>query len=382
MHVLIIPSWYPSRHRPINGIFFKEQAEILSNKIDKVGVIAPLYRSFKNFDFSQNQIQSEQNNGVITFTEEIWHFPKIEKINEKRWLNTCERLFEKYISIYGKPDIIHIHSVILAGFFAKKTKDKYNIPFIITEHATGFALNLYRARYPDFKKIIACSSYNIAVSQSLADILKERIEGTWNVIPNTIKNSFFKNGKVAANKRLGNKLYFFTLSNLIPIKGLDLLLEAFSQVIKNHDNLHLTIGGEGSERKLLEDITRKKGLSENVKFLGNLTRQRAIEEYGKADFYISPSLQETFGVVIIEALSFGLPVVVTRCGGPEYIVNDSVGIVVEKNSVDELIRGINHILANKNAYNREKIIKYCEETYSENVVSERIINVYNKVLNG
>lgn len=383
-HVLIIPSWYPSRHKLINGIFFKEQAEILAQKIHKVGVVAPLYRSFKNFDFSPNQTKEENINGVITYTEEIWHFPKIENWNRKRWLSTCENLFEKYISVYGKPDIIHVHSIILGGFFAKYIKEKYNIPFVITEHATGFALGIYKKEYEDFKLITASSSYNIAVSQSLADTLVEGINGEWNVIPNTIKDIFFEQGKIAVNKRngIGTDINFFTLSNLIPIKGLDLLLEAFSRALEIHNNIFLTIGGEGNERGNLEKIVKEKNLSKNVIFLGNLTRERAMEEYGKTDFYISSSLQETFGVVIIEALSFGVPSVVTRCGGPEYIVNDSVGIVVERNSVEELVRGINYILENKDTYDRSKIIDYTKEKYSENVVGKQILNVYNNVLNG
>ncbi|WP_185287530.1 glycosyltransferase family 4 protein [Chryseobacterium lactis] len=383
-HILIIPSWYPSRHKLINGIFFKEQAEILTRKVDKVAVIAPLYRSFKSFDLSPNQTQEEKINGVITYTEEIWHFPKIDKLNRQRWLNTCNHLFEKYISKHGKPDIIHVHSIILGGFFAKYIKEKYNIPFVITEHATGFALGIYEKEYPDLKKIMAFSSYNIAVSQSLADTLVDRIGGEWNVIPNTIKNIFFENGKNALvqKNKIGSKIHFFTLSNLIPIKGLDLLLDAFSIVLNDYSEIYLTIGGEGNERKYLESITKKKGLDRNVIFLGNLTRERAMEEYAKADFYVSPSLQETFGVVVIEALSFGLPAVVTRCGGPEYIVNNSVGIVVERNSVDELVKGIIHILKNKDYYDRKKIIEYSEGKYSEDVVSEKIINVYNKVLNG
>ncbi|WP_263601390.1 glycosyltransferase [Chryseobacterium sp. PET-29] len=383
-HLLIIPSWYSSRHRPIVGIFFKEQAEILSKKIDKVGVVSPLFRSFKDFDVSGNQNQFMNVNGVITYTQEIWHYPLLEKLNNKRWFTTCKHLFEKYINDNGLPDIIHVHSITIARDIIKYINKKYNIPFVITEHSTGFAMNGYNKKdLKIFKSNIDYCAYNIAVSESLAQTLSQKLGSTWNVIPNTIQNVFFEEG----NKRLSfprdkQKKIFFTLSNLIPVKGLDILIKAFSMLYKENTNVELWIGGDGSEKKNIEHQIKELKMEDRVFLLGKLDRENVLENLKKADFYISPSLQETFGVVIIEALAMGLPTVATRCGGPEHIINDEVGIIVEKGSADELYSAMKLILANENNYDSKKIIDYCRDNYSEDVVSEKIINVYREVLNG
>ncbi len=383
-HVLIIPSWYPSRHRPIPGIFFKEQAEILSKKIDKVGVISPLFRSFKDFDFTKNEENYYEINGVNTYTEEIWHYPKLRKLNKKNWVKTCKQLFHKYIAENGLPDIIHIHSVMYAGKFAEYAKKKYNVPFVITEHATGFALDYFSNKeLKEFSKEIKSSSYNIAVSQSIADTLTEKINGKWKVIPNTIKNVFFEEGiKNLHNTKNKNKKIFFSLSGLIPIKGLNVLIDAFTILEKQFPDTELWIGGDGTEKTKLQNQILQNRLQDKVFLLGKLSQSEVIENLRKVHFYVSPSLQETFGIVIIEALALGLPTVATICGGPEHIINDKVGVVVEKNSAAELYQAMKYLLQNEEQYNSEEIINYCRENYSEDVVSDAIIEVYKQVQHG
>lgn len=383
-HLLIIPSWYPSRHRPIVGVFFKEQAEILSKKIDKVGVISPLFRSFKDFDAAGNKYTVNISNQVITYTKEIWHYPLLKNTNNKNWFKTCKFLFEKYVSDNGMPEIIHIHSITMAGEIAKYIKEIYKIPFVITEHATGFALNVYDQQdLQRFRDIANYSSKNIAVSNSLAEILNKKVGSNWGIIPNTIQNIFFEKGNEKLNQKQNeNKKVFFTLSYLIPIKGINILIDSFYQLIKEYNNVELWIGGDGSERKNLEKQIKELKVNDKVFLLGGLDRNTVLEKLKQVDFYVSPSLQETFGIVIIEALAMGLPTVATKCGGPEYIVNDEVGIIVEKGSAQALHSAMKSILNNEKNYNRKKIIEYCKQNYSEEVVSEKIINVYRNVLNG
>lgn len=383
-HVLIIPSWFPSRHRPITGIFFKEQAEILSKKIPKVGLISPLFRSLKDFDRSRNKSEFKVVDGVITYTKEIWHYPFVKKINNANWFKTCKLLFEKYISENGIPEVIHIQSITIAGEIAAYIKDTYNIPFVVTEHATGFALNTYNKKeLKHFREILTRSSINIAVSEGLAKTLHEVIGGDWAVIPNTIQNTFFDNvSKQPHFPKNKNKKVFFSLSNLIPIKGIGILVDSFSKLLKDYDNIELWIGGDGSEKHNIEKQIKELSISDKIFLLGRIDRNIVLEKLKEADFYVSPSLQETFGIVIIEALAMGLPTIATRCGGPEYIITDDVGVITEKGSVDKLYSAMKFILENENKYDREKIIEYCRQNYSEEVIGEQIIKAFKKSLNG
>ena len=96
--------------------------------------------------------------------------------------------FENYVEKFGYPDLIHIHSIITAGQFAVYAKKKYNIPFVVTEHSSGFDRNLYSKReLMSFKAEVTESSHNFAVSKSLAEVLAKSIGGTWDVLPNWVK---------------------------------------------------------------------------------------------------------------------------------------------------------------------------------------------------
>lgn len=382
MHVLIIPSWYTSRHRPINGIFFKEQAEILAKKLNKVGVIAPLYRTARNLDYTFNKSFYGLSGGVHTYTKEIWHLPYLPARNTKLWIKTAKFLLEKYIAEQGIPQVIHIHSVILAGEFAVFVKEKYGIPFIITEHASGFVVDVFKNQVEIYRNIVKESFKNVAVSPSLANVLHKKIGGKWDVIPNIIQDSFINSGRINLHKNKSPTKTFFALGVLVPVKGFDILINAFQKLILDGTDFQLRIGGDGSERSRLENLISKNNLNDKIKLLGNLKREDVIREMQNSTFFVSSSLTETFGVVLIEALAMGVPVVATKCGGPEYIVDPKVGILVDSNNSESLYSGLKKIIENENLYNREEIINYCENQFSETVVSNKIIGIYKEAVNG
>lgn len=377
-HILYIPSWYPNRYDNLSGVFFKEQIEGLSSVIENVGVIAPVYRSFKSFNFKQNELTFSNNDGVNTFIKELWHLPGCNIYNRLQWFNNCKKLFENYVEKFGYPDLIHIHSIITAGQFAVYAKKKYNIPFVVTEHSSGFDRNLYSKReLRSFKAEVIESSHNFAVSKSLVEVLAKSIGGTWDVLPNWVNDNFINQDN---NFTKGEKIIFFSLSSLNPLKGLNILIDAFDDLAKEYQNVELWIGGNGVEYHNLSDQIKKLRLEDKIVLLGKLDRNTAIEKYKSSTFYVSPSLIETFGIVVIEALAMGLPVLATDSGGPQSILNNDVGIIVKKNSREELYKGMKYLIENEDKFDREKIVKYCVEHFSREKVSNDLINVYKKIL--
>ena len=386
MHVLIIPSWYPRHPGDINGSFFREQALALQKHGCKVGVIYPELRSLKNWKsiFSgKNGISVEQDEGLITYRSRgINWFPRTVSPYSKLSTWHGYRLFLRYIAEQGMPDIVHVHSLLYASLTAEKILEKHNIPFIATEHSTAFARDLI----PQNGLLIAKKSSKkaekrLAVSNEFAQLLNLKIgseKSKWEEIPNIVSDIFLN--KKLPNKKTENHFEFINIALMDKKKNQDNIILAFAQLCETHSKLSLTIGGNGPEKSKLEALTRELGISEKVKFPGLLTREQVLKSMAAADAFILASRYETFGVVVIEALALGKPVIATRCGGPESIVRDEDGILVPVDDVDALKNAMHYLIQNKNKYDPQEIRQSCSNRFSERAVAERLKEIYAKII--
>ena len=385
MHILIIPSWYPQFSGDIGGSFFREQAIALKRAGHSVGVIYPQIRSLKSIYkiFKKPYgLTIEADDGVDTLRwYSINFFPKVKNYNKNHWVSLGLRLFQVYIEKYGIPDIIHVHSMLYAGFVAEIIKEKYNIPYVITEHSSTFARNLISQEIMvSLQPIVAHANICLAVSQNFCQYLNEQFNHSdWKYIPNIVNDNFFKPNINQSTTYLEKKR-IISICHLNKNKNTELLIQAFSQFIRQSliVDVELIIGGDGEEREVLENLVKELDLVESVKFLGSLTRESVKAEIQKSSMFVISSHYETFGVVAIEALALGKPVLSTKCGGPESIVTPKVGILVENNSVDDLARGMLHLYEHLNDYNPNELKAYCLENFSEQAVVSKLIQVYSE----
>ena len=153
------------------------------------------------------------------------------------------------------------------------------------------------------------------------------------------------------------------------------LIKAFSMAFKGQDVI-LNIGGDGSTKNSLEELAKEINIDEQVNFLGALSREQVSEEMRKCDAFALPSEHETFGVVYIEALACGKPVIGANNGGAEDIIEEYNGIIANKNDVDSIKDALIEIKENYNIYNKNLIRKKVVDKYSEEVLVECIKGVY------
>jgi glycosyltransferase involved in cell wall biosynthesis len=118
------------------------------------------------------------------------------------------------------------------------------------------------------------------------------------------------------------------------------------------------------------------GIAPQVDFLGRISRDRVREEMYSADAFVLSSRSETFGVVLIEALSQGLPVVSTACGGPLDVVGEDDGILVPVDDVNALADGLRCMREMAGAFDRTRLIQRCQARYSASAVSRVYANWY------
>ena len=158
------------------------------------------------------------------------------------------------------------------------------------------------------------------------------------------------------------------------------ILHAFSRISKVNPNIRLTLGGDGPVRSQLEQLAHDLGIAEKVKFTGMLTREQVLAAMAAADAFVLSSRYETFGVVVIEALALGKPVIATRCGGPESIVRKEDGILILVDDVDALAAAMIKMVENRNDYDPAEIRKACSARFSEAAIAKRLMNTYADVV--
>lgn len=377
MHVLYLPSWYPLDENDLNGCFFREQAYAVANSGLKVGVIVPQFRSLRHgFKAITGSYQTEiWQDGIIPtyFKHDVFWFPKIPHLDLYRWVQAGLKLFEKYVQDHGKPDVLHVQSLLLAGPLALEIHKKYNIPYCVTEHSTTFARNLIAPwQWDSLKRSENSATYLSAVSNEFCLLLQQKLGGKkWDFSPNLLDRNFAKRTVIVKKEE-----QFCAIGWMLPKKGFDNLIKAFAIVHKEKPQSRLILGGDGPERESLQKLVQTLNIEDFVTFTGALSREGVRLLMAESAFFVLSSHVETFGVVVIEALSQGTPVVATKCGGPESILTQEDGYLVDVNNVDALVDGMKNILANSEKFNSEDIRNRCLERFSEKAFTERILNIY------
>lgn len=399
MNVFIIPSWYPSVSSPIAGIFFKEQASYLAELYPRVQVGLSLWgQSDARFELNRKvlsslkalsgylrydkatRVTSLQRNLHEVFTPTLNLPVKVLGGNISGIIKVNFANFRAFQEKYGKVAIIHAQVSYPAGYVAMVLAEHYKIPYLITEHMGPFPFKAFLSGdgkiKPELSLPINKANKIIAVSPKLRnDISKFGLQKPI-FIPNVINEDFFS----PAEKRSTGTFQFFTLATLSPEKGIDDLLDAITLVVKTKKDVNFKIGGGGSLLTYYKNKSTALGLEPYVEWLGELTRSEAREQYQQSHAFVLPSHGETFGVVYAEAIACGIPVIATRCGGPECIVDDTNGLLANMKDPQDLADKMSYMLYHYQNYDSQKIRKGFEERFSKNAVVPQIMKVYQTIL--
>ena len=379
MHILIIPSWYPSHPQDVSGVFFRDQAIALKQSGHTVGVLAPKLDRLKTVVSLWSTEQSaryEYDEGIPTYRNSTMSYlPRIPYGNSWFMLRLGRKMFETYLKQQGMPDVIHAHSAIYAGVIARDISLQHNIPYVVTEHSSHFGRHLYLPwQHQLAQSVFASAAKKIAVSRALKDnivAIMPQLDSLWEYIPNVVSERFAIQKTPAASR-----LTFFNLAIMTPNKGQDVLLKAFSLVLSKGLDAQLVLGGDGPFAATLKALAKTLKITKNVTFLGNVTPSKVPELINQSDIMVVSSYQETFGVVVAEALMCGIPVVSTRCGGPESIIEAGDGILVQSKNVDALAEGMYKMSTKLENFDSNDIRARAEARFSAEAIAEKLTLMY------
>jgi len=381
MHILFLPSWYPSSPDDLSGSFFREQAFALRNIGMKVGVVAPALKTIRHPISALRavgRVMVEDDDGIPTYRTSTPHLsPWQWQRTSARYGKAALKLFDQYLKNEGRPDVLHVHAALPAGGGAMAIRERHQIPFILSEHSSALARDRVNSTgLLQMRNVIRAASATYAVSSPFARLLESKLALDKNycgVMPNSVDDTF-----IACNFREEERhnFQFCHISLLDPIKNVAMLIQAFARVFSNHEQVSLVIGGDGPLRPSLQELASECGVSRQVKFTGQLSRDQVRDVLSLSDAFVLPSNFETFGVVLIEATAMGVPVIATRCGGPEDIITDKNGIVVPVQDTQALAEAMKRIFETRACLDRQAIRNDCQARFGANGLARKWQEIY------
>lgn len=377
MHILILPTKYPNRYELQSHSYIQDQAKALTGAGEQVSVLALTPISFKQIISNPKWafgLWKSKHDQILTWLCQFPSIPKFRALNNSIRVWIGKRLFKRYIKEYGLPDIVHVH-IYLAGGLAIWIKEKYDVPFVVTEHYSHFASGTLTTWQNGFaRKVFQQSSYNIAVSRKFCHLLEKEYNSNFVYAPNCVDTNYFKPNKQVESK---STVTFINVANLKKIKNHIMLINAFSDAFRKNPKYHLIIAGSGPESAKLQSLIRSLGMESNITLFGFATRAQVLTLMREASFFVLSSRYETFGVVLIEAMSCGLPVVSTRSGGPEsIIVNNKLGLLCDVDQ-EQLAKAMVEVTTSN--FDKNYIRKYCIDHYSEQTIATRLLEIYEQI---
>ncbi|MCU0473686.1 MAG: glycosyltransferase [Bacteroidales bacterium] len=371
MDILILTHSYPDEKNKWRGTFIKDQAKALSEIHDVTVVYFTVDNNrlapFTNFSFSKN-ITGNLTEYSVTVPRS---FPVI---NQVKYLFVTYKFISDHILNKKKIDIIHSHLSYPAGFLGTIIYKIKRIPNVITEHT--WIRKYFRS--PIHKICVKYALNNcsliIAVSNALKTDIQNFSTNSISVVPNVVDIERFP----LAERKRDENINLGLLGGLSNYrKGLDLLIKAASKL--SIINFIIHIGGTGSLLDSYKRMAKEYQVDEKCKFYGEIQPEKVPDYFSNLDIFVLASRDETFGMVVIEAMSVGLPVIATKCGGPQEIVTPSSGLLVSPENVDELVDAIEQMSVKLETYDRIAIRKYTSDTYGYNAFRNSISKIYNDV---
>lgn len=264
-------------------------------------------------------------------------------------------------------------SIQYMGYFATIfCTIKTNIPYMISIHGNditgnqGVGVKFIQKRIINRAKGIISNSYYLAgeLENKLSISIMNKVHIIWNGI--NLKN-------YRAVERLPDKKIVVSVGRFVYKKGFDVLIEAFATVVKHFPDAKLVMAGDGVEKQKCIELSENLGINKNVIFLGQVSNSSISQVFSKGRLFVCPSRNEPFGIVVLEAMAMGLPVIVTKSGGVREIVEDNkYGYMVPVEDKNAMARGIMEFLENIDKCNdfRERGLKRVREFSIENVIEQ------------
>ncbi len=389
----VLTPWYPSRNRPFHGAFVQAFAQAVGDRFAEVSLyhadewavslprpagvlVRRLYLDLLGGAARDAIAPVAVPEGRLT------RYP-VPLISRRPWAEHA-RAHEVVLRrvLDNRPlaaDVVHGHVGLPGGWLALRLAAP-GVPVFVTEHATFLDRVLAQpAAREMYDEVIAGSTAFFCVGSRLRDQLLAEFPhhaAKLVIVPNAVPFERWPPRDTPV-RDLRRWVYVGSFSDR---KGVRWLLEAFAVCALDRPDLELTMLGGGPLQRVLEQRVKDLGLSGRVTVLGAVAPPEVFEHLRTADLLVHASRYETFGMTMVEAIAAGVPVLATRCGGPEETLAEVAPIAAElvpvADGVTELVAGYRRLRDRLDRLDLPRARALLEDRYGYAAVSRQLTARY------
>ena len=370
LHILFLCGWYPSSVLPQNGDFIMRHAEAISSK----HLVSVLHIISKP-GLSKSRFEVDKASNLHSYIAYIK--PSKNPILKlfRFWL-----AYQQLLKQIGSFDLVHLNKLYPFGLFALHLKRLKHLPYIISEHWTGYHLKEQKSLpwvERVLSKIITKNASSVCpVSTDLKNsMLKSGLKGSYEIIPNVVNTHLFKPAKKTTK--------IFTITHISSLldkhKNISGMLRVAKQLENTIDTFQWNfIGGKKEEfSKLLDDLNFKK---ETINFTDHLSHEQIPKQLTQSDVFVLFSNYENLPCVILEAFSCGVPVISSNVGGINEFFPEDFGFLIEQNNEDQLLQKIIEIYNNPMSRSK-KMHQFANDNFSSEIICDSFSKLYLQAIN-
>jgi glycosyltransferase involved in cell wall biosynthesis len=383
-NVLWLASWYPSRVDKFTGDFIERHAHAVSAfaKLTVLYVVKDKTMEAGKYELKKSILKNctvywvyygkTSNNSLL---EKILSFRTYQQLQKK--------IYYQIEKEQGRPQLVHVHVAMKAGVLASWLKKKFHIPYVVTEHWSGYfkdsSPNVYTGNW--FlnrlnRKVLQKANFLFPVTDNLGlTINRHFVSVKYKVIPNVVDTELF-----CYEPFKPARFRFIHPSGLDENKNPTGILNACALLKQSGYDFELLM--VGNLNTALIDLATNLDLHiTNVTFKDAIAYNEVAVEMKRSSAIILFSYVESLPCVILEALCCGLPVLSSKVGGIDEVINAENGVLVERGNAVELANAMGKLIDGYDAYNREGISEKACARFSYTVVGEQYGNEYTKLIN-
>lgn len=367
LSILFTSGWYPSKAHTTVGNFVLRHAEAVTTACDVWVLYVASMPQWQGPPKIEEHCEKNVNTAIVYCRSGFF-------AKRKAFIKGAYHLIRsKKIQF----DVVHHNVLWPHGWQPRWLHSKFNLPYIVTEHWTGFdtinahkrhPLLLWMSRFGARKASFLCP-VTLDLQQKMIDF---GIHGNYRVVPNVVDTRLFS---LATPE--GSAIRFLHVSSLVDEhKNISGLLRVWKKVSDVLPNVHLTLGGDGPIEYWQQHAASLGIRSDSIDYFGETTWEGVAQKMESSHALVLFSNYENLPCVIVEALACGLPVISTGVGGISEHITEERGILVDRGDEDELQHAIATMTETIHTYDKSKLRNYALERFSNEAVAAEFEKLY------